>query len=144
MWHRNLEPVFIYIRQLLERYKDFLKPNEYLHCADVINQFYRWYSDEVFFNADDLYLLICDEGDVDGKCLYDYAEYYEESEVLTDMWECIVTVLMFMSWIAYQNEEAVYIPQDLESINIEKVESFFGKVNSTTTAKELLEHLISG
>ena len=141
MQHKNLGSAFSYMRRLLSKNKRLIGPQEYQHCTDVIERFWDWWHGEDSLSADALYLLLCEESDLDAKCLYDYAAYCqaEGNETLSNMWECITSILMILVRIAYQNEGAAYVPQDLENINTEKVQAFLEQIKPTTTAKELLE-----
>lgn len=142
MQHKNLEPAFSYMRRLLDKNKRLIGPQEYQHCTGIVERFWDWWHGEDSLSADDLYLLLCEESDLGAKCLYDYAAHCqaEGNEALSNMWECIAAILMIMVRIAYQNEGAAYVPQDLENINTEKMEAFLEQIKPTTTAKELLEN----
>lgn len=143
MRHTNLEPAFLYMRQLLDKNKRLIAPEEYRHCADIVERFWNWWHGEVSLSADDLYLLLCEESGLGAKCLYDYVAYCqaEGNEALSDMWESITTILLIMVRSAYRNEGTAYVPQDLENINAEKMDAFLEQIKPTTTAKEFLKSL---
>ena len=142
MQHNNLEPAFSYMMQLIDKNKRLISPQEYEYCVDIIGRFWDWWHGKDSLSADDLYLLLCEESDLGAKCLYDFAAHCQAdgNEALSNMWECIVAILMIMVRIAYQNEGAAYVPQDLENINAEKMATFLEQIKPTTTAKELLEN----
>ena len=68
MQHKNLGSAFSYMRRLLSKNKRLIGPQEYQHCTDVIERFWDWWHDEDSLSADALYLLLCEESDLDAKC----------------------------------------------------------------------------
>lgn len=138
MRSKNLESAFLYMTQLLDEYKNLMKPSRYQHCTYIIERFYNWYC-KGSPSADNLYHLIYYKNDLDSKSIVDYAECGEvgENETIHYMWESILSILMIMIGIAYQDEGAAYIPQDIESINMGKIDAFLEKIQTKKAPKEL-------
>ena len=140
MQHRNLEPVFQYLGQLLKQYKQEMDPNRYQYCAHIVHTFHQWYLYHAL-SANDLYLLLMNQENTDSISIFDCAQCssVEECGYLYYVWNSILSILMVMVYVAYEFEGSSYIPQDIEQINPQKVDRFFEQIEKKITPKELLE-----
>ncbi|MGJ7913483.1 Imm6 family immunity protein [Neobacillus sp. LXY-1] len=93
---------------------------------------------------------------IEAYSLYLYLENMDETDVMTYMqleddsdrekvWICIGNALAYTIWEAYQYEKEKYLPQTIESVDYETVESFkinFEKVyESNHLADRLIDYL---
>lgn len=88
--------------------------------------------------------------------LYHYLENMDEIDVMTYMqfedninkervWICIANALAYTIWEAYQYEKEEYLPQTIESVDYETIESFISNFNqvyaNSSVANKLLNYL---
>lgn len=137
----NLNAAFLYMQQLLTAYKNEIKANQYNHGIYVVEQFYNWYHYNTL-SADELYAFIECNDNLEADCILNYAEYcqIEDCEMIHYMWEIMLSTLMVIVYIAYQRENAKYVPQDIEVINPDKIGDFFKLIEVRTAPKELFEY----
>lgn len=136
----HLNSVFLYIQQLLTQHKNEITESQYQHSIYVVEQFYSWYC-YGSLSADDLYILIGCNDDLETDSIFNYAEYSQEKcETIYYMWEIILSILMTIVCIAFQKENVKYVPQDIEIINPSKIDNFFRQIELNTAPKELLEY----
>ncbi|MBX9988113.1 Imm6 family immunity protein [Priestia aryabhattai] len=73
--------------------------------------------------------------DLDADSLYVYLENIDETDIMTYMqleddkdnekvWICIGNALAYTIWEAYQYEKEKYLPQTIESVDYQTIESF--------------------
>ncbi len=94
--------------------------------------------------------------DVDASSLYLYLENMDETDIMTytqldndrdneKVWICIGNALAYTIWEAYQYEKDKYLPQTIESVDYETVESFitnFEKVYENNSLSHKLLHFL--
>lgn len=106
---------------MLDRYKYFISVQKYTVASNTIDICRKW-NREGAFSADDLYGIIYTE---DEDCVFQYAENeYDENEEIQTMWELLLCILLAIVRIAYQREEQLYVPQDIEIIKADEVDGF--------------------
>lgn len=110
------------MQELLDKNKNQIKTTQYQVCMEIIHLFRGWH-DLGNQSADDLYSMIALKEDGEGIFEFAECEDYENKEIYY-MWQIILSILMIVVSIAYQNENAKYVPQDIEIINIHKVAPF--------------------
>lgn len=93
---------------------------------------------------------------IDAYSLYLYLENMDETDIMTYMqledekdkekvWICIGNALAYTIWKAYQYEKEKYLPQTIESVDYETVESFitnFEKVYEDNSLSDKLLHFL--
>lgn len=93
---------------------------------------------------------------IDASNLYLYLENMDETDIMTYMqldndednekvWICIGNALAYTIWEAYQYEQDKYLPQTIESVDYETVESFitnFEKVYENNSLSDRLLHFL--
>ncbi|PFB06684.1 hypothetical protein CN383_01540 [Priestia megaterium] len=94
--------------------------------------------------------------DFDADSLYVYLENIDETDIMTYMqladdkdnekvWICIGNALAYTIWEAYQYEKEKYLPQTIESVDYQTVESFitnFEKVYENNSISDKLLHFL--
>lgn len=135
----KLQPIVSYMQELLDENQKQIKASQYQICVDLLQLFSGWY-DLGNQTADDLYSMI--DIKEDGEGIFEFAECVDyESEEIHNMWQILLSILMTMVAIAYQKEHAEYVPQDIEIINIQKIDSFFSRIEeNTSNPKSLFDY----
>lgn len=93
---------------------------------------------------------------IKANSLYMYLENIDETDIMTYMqleddserervWICIGNALAYTAWEAYQYEKEKYLPQTIESVDDETIESFitnFKKVYANSNLADTLLHYL--
>lgn len=85
--------------------------------------------------------------------LYLYLENMDETDVMTYMqfeddinkekvWICIANALAYTVWEAYQYEKEKFLPQTIESVNYETIDSFITNFNQSYMNSNLSDRLL--
>lgn len=85
--------------------------------------------------------------------LYLYLENMDETDVMTYMqfqddinkekvWICIANALAYTVWAAYQYEKEKFLPQTIESVDYETIESFITNFNQVYMNSNLSDKLL--
>ncbi|WP_338780317.1 Imm6 family immunity protein [Metabacillus sp. FJAT-52054] len=85
---------------------------------------------------------------IEASSLYLYLENMDDASIMTYMqfendnqrekvWICYGNALAYIIWEAYQYEEEKYLPQTIESVDFETVESFVTNFNEVFENKSL-------
>lgn len=98
------------------------------------------------------------EKNIDGDELYFYLENVDENDIMTYMqidqneaneavWMCIANALSYIIKAAYQFEKQEYMPETIECVDEETIESFFDNItkafNGSSFADKFLEYMLS-
>ena len=99
-----------------------------------------------------------EEKSIDGDELYFYLENVDENDIMTYMqidkneaneaiWMCIANSLSYIIKAAYQFEKQEYMPETIECVDEETIESFFDNIakafNGSLFADEFLEYILN-
>ncbi len=137
----DINSAFLYIKRIIDEYKNKIEAYQYRHCIYITEQFYNWYCHGLL-SADDLYTLIDCKDNLEVDSIFNFAEFYEMGmcEEIHYMWEIILTIFTVIVWIAYQKENRKHIPQDMEAITPVKISDFFNQIEMGMAPKELFEY----
>ncbi len=117
--------VLEYLEKILNQYREKITGEQYRNALSVLRKYKTWQREQIF--ANELYPLI-DFND-EGEGIFEYAESGTLSmeEEIHIMWELILSVLMTVARIAYEEEGLPY-PQSVECIRLEQLNSFYGHI----------------
>lgn len=100
--------------------KVFIKINEsderYLEGRNALDKCWKW-AESKSISADDLYELI-DNAECTG--ISEFAEDEEDLNI-AGLWNLIVDIVAYTSWIGYKKENTKYLPQALEGIREDSI-----------------------
>lgn len=134
MEHKN-RMCLKYIKHVLNTYKDDIDHDKYLFCFNVCDEFQRW-NDDADMEADDLYCLVIGE-----ESIAEYAEAVEmDNETILYMWQAVLSIFLVLLRIAYEKENASYIPQELEIIQMDKCNDFINKLDVCMMPKDVFTY----
>lgn len=121
----TLLAVLEYLEKILNQYREKITGEQYRNALSVLRKYKTWQREQIF--ANELYPLI-DFND-EGEGIFEYAESGTLSmeEEIHIMWELILSVLMTVARIAYEEEGLPY-PQSVECIRLEQLNSFYGHI----------------
>lgn len=91
---------------------------------------------------------------IEAYKLYLYLENMDETDVMTYMqfeddvnrervWICIGNALAYTIWEAYQYEKEKFLPQTIESVDYETIESFITNFNQVYVNNSLADKLLN-
>lgn len=91
---------------------------------------------------------------IEAYKLYLYLENIDDIDVITYMqleddvdrervWICIGNALAYIIWEAYQYEEEKFLPQTIESVDYETIESFMKNFNQVNIDNSLADKLLN-
>lgn len=106
-----------YLRKLTDDNNTQITPEQYDILLSVLRSFD---SDDI--SAADMYDIVMDEDSVFGIAMS--AEETVDSKIMV-FWQAVESVLCCLICKAYQNEGQKHLPQDIESIQAEKLDGFF-------------------
>lgn len=117
--------VLEYLEKILNQYREKITEEQYRNTLSVLRKYKTWQREQI--SADELYSLI-DFND-EGEGIFEYAECgtLPVEEEIHIMWELILSVLMTVARIAYEEEGPPY-PQSVECIRLEQLNSFYGHI----------------
>lgn len=90
---------------------------------------------------------------IEAHSIYLYLENMDEQDIMTYMefeedsdrekvWICIGNAIAYTSWEAYHYEKEKYLPQTIESVDYETVESFINNFHDVYDNKEIAGQLL--
>ncbi len=117
--------------------KDILQSKGYPIVHEALEKCWKWVRDK----------------NIEAHELYLYLENMEEKDVLTYMqfesdphkekvWICIGDALAYIIWEAYQYEGEEYLPQTIESVDIETIDDFIRNFKEVYPNSNLAEKLL--
>lgn len=101
------EKVFMAIDKADERYSD---------GREALDNCWKWYENRGI-SGDDLYEII-DNAECVG--ISEFAEMEEDLNIAR-LWSLLVDTVAYVSWVAYMEEKAMYLPQMIEGIGEESI-----------------------
>ena len=116
-----------YFTKLLAEYKDILGAGQYAAVSEVLR------SIENGSSADTLYGYISDDGE---NSIAHHAENAEDTAVRT-FFQALLSVTACLVCAAYRSEGRKYLPEDIESIDEDKLDGFFDFLRGSSPSAEV-------
>ena len=124
----SIEARVVFLLTLTDLIKEKLSgANGYELAINAIDSCWKWLKAKNI-EADDLYYFL---ENIDENDVFTFMEL-DEDENNEGIWICIANALAYTIWAAYMYEKARYMPQTIESVDIETIESFIENYPSST------------
>jgi hypothetical protein len=118
-----------YLLKINEKHRDIIGSEQEIFCRSLVEKFKSGKH-----SADELYSIVTDEDVLDA-----YAEN-ASNKYEGFFWQTFISVLMCMVCFEYHREGQKYLPEDIESIQEDKLDEFFTYLkNDAPEPKECFE-----
>lgn len=118
-----LGEVLCRLQKILDNYRKEILEEQYVRVTKILNEFQEWQKGGGF-TADDLYTLIIYSEEDGGLFEYAESDFLPEDEELRCMWQVLLSALMAVVRIAYE-QEGKPCQQDVDAIKLSEVEGFY-------------------
>ena len=118
-----LGEVLCRLQKILDNYRKEILEEQYVRVTKILNEFQEWQKGGGF-TADDLYMLIIYSEEDEGIFEYAESDFLPEDEELRCMWQVLLSALMAVVRIAYE-QEGKPCQQDVDAIKLSEVEGFY-------------------